>query len=86
MYAVLDLYGTGLNLGQSHRITKADIVSSDRPNQVEYESCSSANPRHELGPQDTHGFRAAEVRRFDRSACQVAHPERPSGRTPGEPR
>lgn len=63
MYAVVDVETTGLNPGWKHRVAEIAIVLLDRHGRVELEWCSLVNPQRDLGVQDVHGIRAADVRR-----------------------
>jgi DNA polymerase-3 subunit epsilon len=75
VYAVVDVETTGLNPGWKHRVAEIAIVLLDQHGLVELEWCSLVNPQRDLGAQDVHGIRAADVRRapvFDDLAGHVA--------------
>lgn len=61
MYAVIDLETTGLRPSWHDRVIEIAVVHVDASGGVEDEWCTLVNPRRDLGPQDVHGIRSAEV-------------------------
>ncbi|MBP2474487.1 DNA polymerase-3 subunit epsilon [Crossiella equi] len=62
-YAVVDVETTGLHPGYHHRVVEVAVVRLDERGDPVDEWCTLVNPDRDLGPQQVHGIRAAEVRR-----------------------
>ncbi|MEU5873417.1 exonuclease domain-containing protein [Glycomyces sp. NPDC047369] len=81
MYAVIDVETTGLF--NKDRIVEIAVAQLDRHGAVTATWETLVNPQRDLGPQELHGIRAADVRRaptFDQVAGDVA--ELLEGRVP----
>ncbi|WP_065388569.1 exonuclease domain-containing protein [Saccharomonospora iraqiensis] len=80
-YAVIDTETTGLATGWHHRVVEIAVIHLDPDGTVTDEWCTLLNPGRDLGRQDIHGIRAADVRhapRFDQIAGDLV--ERLRGR------
>ncbi|WP_205325005.1 PolC-type DNA polymerase III [Glycomyces sp. YM15] len=81
MYAVLDVETTGLF--NKDRVIEVAIAHVDGNGRVTGRWETLVNPKRDLGPQELHGIRSADVRKaptFDQVAGEILH--RLSGRIP----
>lgn len=60
-YAVVDLETTGLRPSWHDRIVEVAVVLLSPAGDVENRWCTLLNPERDLGPQEVHGIRAADV-------------------------
>ncbi|GAA1643474.1 exonuclease domain-containing protein [Georgenia ruanii] len=60
-YAVVDLETTGLRPGGHDRVVEVGVVLLSPTGEVEDTWSTLVNPERDLGPQDVHGIRAADV-------------------------
>lgn len=60
-YAVVDLETTGLRPSWHDRIVEVAVVLLSPSGDVEHRWCTLLNPERDLGPQEIHGIRAADV-------------------------
>jgi DNA polymerase III subunit epsilon len=60
-YAVVDLETTGLRPSWHDRIVEVGVVLLSPAGDVEGRWCTLLNPERDLGPQEVHGIRAADV-------------------------
>lgn len=60
-YAVVDTETTGLFPFEHHRVVEIAVVQVSPDGQVEDTWCTLLNPGRDLGPQQIHGIRAADV-------------------------
>lgn len=65
-YAVVDTETTGLFTGYRHRVAEIAVFQVDPYGCVTGEWSTLVNPDRDLGPQEIHGIRAADVRRAPR--------------------
>lgn len=61
MYAVIDLETTGFRPSWHDRVVELAVVQLDPTGEVEQEWSTLVNPERDLGPQQVHGIRTADV-------------------------
>jgi DNA polymerase-3 subunit epsilon len=65
-FAVVDTETTGILPSWHHRIAEIAVVHVDRDGTITDQWSTLVNPGRDLGPQEIHGIRAADVRRAPR--------------------